>query len=441
MDVKRLVERLERREARVGVIGLGYVGLPLGHAFAQAGFKVLGFDIDPTKVVEIEAGRSYIDAVPGEAVARLRSEDRLRATTDFSRVRELDAVAICVPTPLTQNQDPDTSYIEATADQLGPHLPAGILVVLESTTYPGTTRDLLGPRLERASGGQKKAGRDFLLAFSPERENPGSTWRTDRIPKVVGADDAASREAAIALYKQAVVEVVPVSSSAVAEAAKLLENIYRCVNIALVNELKMCFDRMNIDVFEVIAAAKTKPFGFQAFYPGPGLGGHCIPLDPVYLSWKAKEFGVRTRFVDLAGEVNTDMPRFVLQKCMDALNEQGKCLRGAEVLVLGMAYKKDIDDVRESPALVLWDLLQAKGARVAYHDPHVPHVGSGRHYHVDQDSVALTPERLRQSDLVLIVTDHTAVDYAQVVQHAPLVVDTRDATRPVRDGASHVVLA
>jgi UDP-N-acetyl-D-glucosamine dehydrogenase len=441
MDHGRLVERLTRREARVGVIGLGYVGLPLAHAFAQAGFQVLGFDIDPPKVAAIEAGRSYIDAVPGEAVARLRGEEKLRATTDFSRVRELDAVAICVPTPLTENQDPDTSYIEATADQLGPHLPEGILVVLESTTYPGTTRDLLGPRLERASGGRRKAGRDFLLAFSPERENPGSTWRTDRIPKVVGADDPASREAAIALYRQAVVEVVPVSSSAVAEAAKLLENIYRCVNIALVNELKICFDRMGIDVFEVIEAAKTKPFGFQAFYPCPGLGGHCIPLDPVYLSWKAKEFGVRTRFVDLAGEVNTDMPRWVLQKCMDALNEQGKCLRGAKVLVLGMAYKKDIDDVRESPALVLWDLLQEKGAQVAYHDPHVRHVGAGRHYRVNQDSVPLTPERLRQSDLVLIVTDHAAVDYAAVVQHAPLVVDSRDATRKVRGAAKHVVLA
>ena len=442
MDTKRLIERLEKKQARVGIVGLGYVGLPLCNAFAQAGFKVLGFDIDPEKVKEIEAGRSYIDAVPTEAVARLRKDELLRATTDFKRVAELDAVAICVPTPLTQNQDPDTSYIELTADAIGPHLPEqGILIVLESTTYPGTTRDLLGPRLEKASGGRKKAGRDFLLAFSPERENPGSTWRTDRIPKVVGADDAASREAVATLYRQAVVQVVPVSSSAAAEATKLLENIYRCVNIALVNELKVCFDRMGIDVFEVIEAAKTKPFGFQAFYPGPGLGGHCIPLDPVYLSWKAREFGVRTRFIDLACEVNTDMPRWVLQRCMEALNEQGKALRGAKVLILGMAYKKDVDDVRESPALVLWDLLQAKGAQVSYHDPHVPRVGSGRHYHVEQDSVPLTPERLRQSDLVLIVTDHTAVDYGLVVQHAPLVVDSRNATLPHRGGATNVVLA
>lgn len=435
-----LVRRLRERRATIGVIGLGYVGLPLARAFAQAGHRVLGFDIDPAKVEKIERGESYIDAVPTEVLAPLRKDDLVRATADFSRVREVQALAICVPTPLTVNQDPDTSYIERTGDAIAPHLQPGTLVVLESTTYPGTTDELLRPRLEQGSG--LTVGKDLFLAFSPERENPGdATWSTSRIPKVVGADDDGSRATSTALYEGTVSKVVAVSSSRVAEAAKLLENVYRCVNIALVNELKVCFSRMGIDIFEVIEAAKTKPFGFQPFYPGPGVGGHCIPLDPVYLSWKAKEYGVRTKFIDLAGEVNISMGDWVVERLMDALNDQTKALKGSRVLVLGMAYKKNIDDVRESPSLVLWDLLLKKGAQLEYHDPHVPYIGSGRHYRLERASTPLTPETLARADAVLIATDHDAVDYALVVRHARLVLDTRNATRAVRAGAKHVYLA
>lgn len=439
MSSEDLVKKLRERRATIGVIGLGYVGLPLARAFAHAGHRVLGFDVDASKVEKIERGESYIDAVPTAVLAQLRRDDLVRATTDFRRVREVQAIAICVPTPLTINQDPDTSFIEKTGDAIAPHLQPGTLVVLESTTYPGTTDELLRPRLEKNG---LTVGKDVFLAFSPERENPGDpNWSTSRIPKVVGADDAASRAAAIALYEGAVAQVVPVTSSRVAEAAKLLENIYRCVNIALVNELKVCFSRMGIDIFEVIEAAKTKPFGFQPFYPGPGLGGHCIPLDPVYLSWKAKEFGVRTKFIDLAGEVNTAMPEWVVERTMDALNEHGKALKGSRVLMLGMAYKKNVDDVRESPALVLWDLLKKKGAQVEYHDPHVPYIGSGRHYHIEQASKPLDPATLGKADVVLIVTDHDIVDYKTVVEHGRLIVDTRNATKGVRDGAKHVFQA
>jgi UDP-N-acetyl-D-glucosamine dehydrogenase len=434
-----LLARLKERRALVGIVGLGYVGLPLARAFAQAGHRVLGFDIDPKKIERIERGESYIDAVPTDVLRRFRNDDRIRATADFRRIREVDAIAICVPTPLTVNQDPDTSFIEKTGEALAPHLKPGTLVVLESTTYPGTTDELLRPRLEACG---LKTGKDLFLAFSPERENPGDpNWSTSKIPKVVGADDAASQSVAVALYEGAVAQVVPVSSTRVAESAKLLENIYRCVNIALVNELKVCFTRMGIDIFEVIDAAKTKPFGFQPFFPGPGLGGHCIPLDPVYLSWKAKEFGVRTRFIDLAGEVNTAMPEWVVERLMDALNDQGKALKGSKVLMLGVAYKKDIDDVRESPALVLFDVLGKKGAAVEYHDPHIPEVREGRHYKVHQSSVPLTPERVAAADVVLIVTDHAKVDYAMVVKHARLIVDTRNATRTARGDGRNVVLA
>jgi UDP-N-acetyl-D-glucosamine dehydrogenase len=434
-----LVKKLRDRKAIIGIMGLGYVGLPLARAFAQAGHRVLGFDIDAAKVEKVERGESYIDAVPTSVLGPLRRDDRIRATTDFSRVSETQAIAICVPTPLTINHDPDTSYIERTAEAIAPHLSPGTLVVLESTTYPGTTDDLLRPRLE-AHG--RRVGKDLFLAFSPERENPGdATWSTSRIPKVVGADDDGSRAAVIAMYEGAVAQVVPVSTSRVAESSKLLENIYRCVNIALVNELKVCFSRMGIDIFEVIEAAKTKPFGFQPFYPGPGIGGHCIPLDPVYLSWKAKEFGVRTRFIDLASEVNTAMPEWVVERTMDALNDHGKALKGSRVLMLGMAYKKNVDDPRESPAIVLWDLLKKKGAQVEYHDPHIPFLGSGRHYHVEQASQPLTPETIRRADVVLIVTDHDKVDYGLVVKCAKLVVDTRNATKDVRAGAANVVQA
>src|SRR5579872_6866014 len=364
----QLVERLMKRDATVGVLGLGYVGLPLARAFAEAGYKVIGFDVDDSKVKKLERGESYIQAVPTPVLQQLREKGRFRATSDFERIRELDAMSICVPTPLTEHKDPDTSFIEKTGDAIAPRLKAGQLVVLESTTYPGTTDEVLRPRLEKVSG--LKAGKDFYLAFSPERENPGQEqFRVTQIPKVVGADDADSRRAVAELYRPDVAQIVEVGSTRVAEATKLLENIYRCVNIALVNELKMLFDRMKIDIFEVIEAAKTKPFGFQAFYPGPGLGGHCIPLDPVYLSWKAREFDTTTRFIELAGEVNTRMPEWVVEKCMMALNDRGRCLKGSRVLMLGVAYKKDIDDVRESPALELFDLLRAKGASVVYHDP------------------------------------------------------------------------
>ena len=442
MDHSQLLEKLRGRKATIGVVGLGYVGLPLVRAFADgSGFRVIGFDVDPKKVEQIMQGRSYIDAVPSDVLARLRANDQVQATSDMSRIAEVDAIAICVPTPLTRNEEPDTSYIERTAEAIAPHLPAGCLVVLESTTYPGTTSDLLGPILERGSG--KTVGQDLYLAYSPERENPGTEWTSSAIPKVLGADDEASREAGVALYAQAVSKVIPVSSSRTAEATKLLENIYRCVNIALVNELKLCFSRMDIDVFEVIDAAKTKPFGFQPFWPGPGLGGHCIPIDPVYLSWKAREFGVRTRFIDLAGEVNTSMPEHVVARCMDALNEQGRALKGAEVLMVGVAYKKNVDDVRESPALVLFDLLADKGAKVRYHDPHVPFVGQGRHYSINQESVALDDETLARADLVLVVTDHDAIDWGRLVDKSKLVVDSRNATRKARAGrdAKHVFLA
>jgi len=435
-----LVDKLRSHQATVGVVGLGYVGLPLMRAFAEAGFRVLGFDVDPGKVEKIEAGESYIDAVPTDVLRGLRDAGRVGATADFARVAEADALASCVPTPLTKNSEPDTSYIERTAATIGLHLTPGTLVVLESTTYPGTTSELLRERLEATSG--LEVGRDLYLAYSPERENPGDPrWSTKKIPKVVGADDPASRAAAVALYEETVASVVPVTSTRAAEATKLLENIYRCVNIALVNELKVCFGRMGIDVFEVIDAARTKPFGFQPFWPGPGLGGHCIPIDPVYLSWKAREFGVWTRFIDLAGEVNTAMPAYVLQRVMEALNEHGKALKGSRVLLLGVAYKKDVDDMRESPAIALFEMLSEKGAVVAYHDPHVPRFGSGRHYAVDQDSVPLTAEELAASDVVLIVTDHSAVDYRLVVERAPLVVDARNATREVRGDAKHVYLA
>ena len=434
--IDTLVKQLEGREARVGVIGLGYVGLPLARAFAEAGFRVLGFDVDPSKIEQIQSGTSYIDAVPDEVLARLRRDGRIEATTSFRRIAEVQALAICVPTPLDEHMEPDTSYIEVTAETIAPHLQPGTLVVLESTTYPGTTIELLEPRLTAETG--LRRGVDLFVAYSPERENPGSEWTTSKIPKVVGADDEASRAAAVALYDGVVSAVIQVSSTRAAEATKLLENIYRCVNIALVNELKIAFLRMGIDVFEVIDAAKTKPFGFQAFYPGPGLGGHCIPIDPFYLSWKAREYGVRTKFIDLAGEVNVAMPDWVIERVMNALNDQGKALRGSKVLVLGVAYKKDVDDVRESPALILIERMREKGAELSYHDPHVPVLGRGRQYAIDLESVPLSAERLQQSDLVLIVTDHAAVDYSFVVEHAPLVVDTRNATRDVRAGRPHV---
>lgn len=435
----KLSDKLRGDDAVVGVVGLGYVGLPLSRAMCGGGIKVIGFDIDPKKVERLEAGESYIDAVPDEALQAMRSEGGFAATTDFSRVKEVDAIAICVPTPLTKHRDPDTSYIEKTAHTIGPHLSPDTLVVLESTTYPGTTAELLAPILAQESG--LELGQELLVAYSPERENPGDEkWSTARIPKVVGADGEAAQAAAAALYERTVSEVVVVSSTAAAEATKLLENIYRCVNIALVNELKVTFDAMNIDVFEVIEAAKTKPFGFQAFYPGPGLGGHCIPIDPFYLSWKARGHGAPTRFIELAGEVNTGMPDYVMSKLMNALNDDGKALKGSKVLVLGVAYKPNVDDVRESPALTLIERLRDKGAEVSFHDPHVPRLARGRHYSIDLDSVALDAATLGDADVVLIVTDHKAIDYAALLDQAKLVVDTRGVTRKL-NGKARVVQA
>jgi UDP-N-acetyl-D-glucosamine dehydrogenase len=425
-----LAAKLRQDDAIVGVVGLGYVGLPLSRALAEGGLRVIGFDIDDSKIESLAAGKSYIDAVPSEVLQRIQSEGRFEATTDFGRAGEVDAIAICVPTPLTKHRDPDTSYIERTAEQLAPNLRGTTLVVLESTTYPGTTDELLAPILAEGSG--LTLGEELLVAYSPERENPGDEkWSTAKIPKVVGADDERALAAAVALYERTVSEVVAVSGTRVAEASKLLENIYRCVNIALVNELKVCFDAMGIDVFEVINAAKTKPFGYQAFYPGPGLGGHCIPIDPFYLSWKARGHNAPTRFIELAGEVNHAMPTWVIHKVQDALNDAGTALKGADILILGVAYKPNVDDVRESPALVLIEDLRSRGADVTYHDPHVPHVASGRHYSIDLRSVDLTAERLAAADLVLIVTDHAVVDYGLVLAQAKLVVDTRGVSRPV----------
>jgi UDP-N-acetyl-D-glucosamine dehydrogenase len=434
-----LLARIHGRSATVGIIGLGYVGLPLARAFAGAGFRVLGFDIDPAKVKKLNAGSSYIKQIPDDAVREMRSKG-FEATARFDRLGEADAVLVCVPTPLTDAREPDLSFVVNSAHAIAAQLRPGQLVVLESTTYPTTTRAVVLPVLE-ATG--LRAGIDFFLAFSPEREDPGNATHTvHTIPKVVGGLDEHSGDLAAALYGAVVPDVVRVSSPEVAEAAKILENTYRAVNIALVNELKVLYDRMGIDVWEVIAAAKTKPFGFQAFYPGPGLGGHCIPLDPFYLTWVARRYGMTTRFIELAGEVNRDMPAFVVGKVADALNDAGKPVRGSKVLVLGMAYKKDVDDPRESPGFELMDLLLKKGAKVSYNDPHIPALPPMRHYpHLQMESRPLTPEYLAAQDCVLIATDHSAYDYPWVVAHARLVVDTRNATRGIANSREKIVRA
>jgi UDP-N-acetyl-D-glucosamine dehydrogenase len=425
----RLASSIRERTARVGVIGLGYVGLPLVELFATKGFPVLGLDIDPVKVDKLEAGQSYIGHIASERVAALRDGGRFEATSDFSRLGEADAVLICVPTPLGPHREPDLTAVTLTGRAIGRYLRPGQLVVLESTTYPGTTRDVLRPELE---AGGLVAGRDFFLAYSPEREDPGNPkFSAGNIPKVVGGWDLHSGELARSLYGAAVPEVVAVSSCEVAEACKILENTYRAVNIALVNELKGVFERMGIDVWEVIDAAKTKPFGFQAFYPGPGLGGHCIPIDPFYLTWAARRYGVHTRFIELAGEVNTAMPHLVVDRVATAVNDTGKPLRGSSVLVLGAAYKPDVDDCRESPAVELMELLQDRGAAVSYSDPHVPALPPLRGHSIRLESTPLTPELLRSVDCVLIATDHKAFDYPMILSHASLVVDTRGATRRV----------
>jgi len=436
-EAASLEQAIRQRTAKVGVIGLGYVGLPLIRAFVRAGYPTLGFDVDRAKVDRLLAGESYIEHIPSSWIAECIGGGKFEPTADMRRLSESDALLICVPTPLSDSRDPDLQYVEATARQIAEVARPGQLIVLESTTYPGTTRDVLLPIL---SAGGMKAGEDFFLAYSPEREDPGNPdFSADRIPKVVGGIDAESCHLAQLLYSQSVVSVVPVSSCEVAEACKILENTYRSVNIAMVNELKMLCDRLGIDVWEVIDAAKTKPFGFQAFYPGPGLGGHCIPIDPFYLSWVARKHGLTTRFIELAGEINTGMPEYVVRKVMDALNEAGKPLKGSKVCLLGVAYKKDIDDPRESPSFVLMELLEAGGAILSYNDPHVPRLPEMRHHHVaDMTSTELTPEFLASQDCVLIATDHSAYDCDFIVRHAPLVVDTRNATRNVTEGREKI---
>jgi UDP-N-acetyl-D-glucosamine dehydrogenase len=434
-----LLQKIQNRQARVGIIGLGYVGLPLAQAFARGGFPVLGFDVDSNKVARLEHGESYIGHISAETIRAMTARG-FEVTTRFERLREADAVVICVPTPLNEAREPDLSFVVNSTRSIAAALRPGQLVILESTTYPGTTRHVCQPILEEKG---LRAGRDFFLAFSPEREDPGNpSFSAPTIPKVVGGLDAQSQELAATLYGQVVVQVVRVSSPEVAEACKILENTYRAVNIALVNELKMLYDRMGIDVWEVIDAARTKPFGFHAFYPGPGLGGHCIPIDPFYLTWVARKFGLSTRFIELAGEINTSMPHFVVTKLMDALNNLGKALKGSHIALLGMAYKKDVDDPRESPGFELMELLLHKGALVTYNDPHIPRLPPMRKYpNLRMTSQQLTPDYLHGQDCVLIVTDHSAYDWNWIVEHSRLVVDTRNATKKVDKHRDRIIKA
>lgn len=434
-----LFEKIRTKSAVVGVVGLGYVGLPLINAFTIAGLRCLGFDVDWAKVQSLKEGISYIRHMESATIQGWLERDLFEPTADMSRLREADAVLICVPTPLNDSRDPDLTYIQATGRSIAATLRPGQLIVLESTTYPTTTRDVLIPILEQNSAGLK-IGVDYFVAYSPEREDPGNpNFTAASIPKVVGGADAESLELACALYGHAIVQVVPVSSAEVAEACKILENTYRCVNIALVNELKVLFDRMGIDIWEVVNAARTKPFGFQAFYPGPGLGGHCIPIDPFYLSWLARRHGMSARFIELAGEVNTRMPRYVIDRLAEFLNDVGKPIRGSRIAILGMAYKKDVDDPRESPSFELADLLLKRGAELSYSDPHIPVVSaSGHHSLPEMVSQQLTAEYLRGQDCVLIATDHSAFDYELIVKHSRLVVDTRNATKGVQEGREKI---
>ena len=434
------LEKIQDKTALVGVVGLGYVGLPLIHAFIRGGLKCIGYDIDQKKIDSLQQGQSYIEHIPSDWIQQWQSEEKFEATADMSRLSEADVVLICVPTPLSDSRDPDLSYVEGTTRWVSKALRKGQLVVLESTTYPGTTRDVMLPILEQSG---LKVEEDFFLAYSPEREDPGNPdFSANSIPKVVGGYGEKSLELATALYSNAVVQVVPVSSCEVAEACKILENTYRGVNIAMVNELKVLFQKLGIDVWEVINAAKTKPFGFQAFYPGPGLGGHCIPIDPFYLSWLARKNELSTRFIELAGEINTSMPLYVITRLAEALNEMGKPIRGSKIGVLGVAYKKDVDDPRESPSFKLMELLQERGAVLSYSDPHIPVLPAMRHYDVPRlASEDLTPDYLASLDCALIATDHSSFDYGMIVKHAPLVVDTRNATVDIDEGREKVVKA
>lgn len=433
--MNNLIQKLNDRTAVIGIVGLGYVGLPLMLRYCEVGYKVIGFDIDQAKVSALSQGRSYIEHIPAHAVATAVAKG-FEPTTDFSRVAEADALILCVPTPLNKYREPDLSFVLGTTDSLVPYLRSGQVVSLESTTYPGTTDEELLPRVE--SGGLK-VGQNIFLVFSPEREDPGNpNFTTRTIPKVCGGHTAACLDVGLALYGQVIDRVVPVSSTRAAELTKLLENIHRAVNIGLVNEMKIVADKMDIDIHEVIRAAATKPFGFVPYYPGPGLGGHCIPIDPFYLTWKAREYGVHTRFIELAGEVNSSMPDYVISKITSALNAAKKSVNGSHMLVLGIAYKKNVDDMRESPSVILMEKLRALGANVAYSDPHIPVFPKMREHQFDLSSVPLTPESLSQYDCVLVATDHDKVDYDMIKASAKLIVDSRGRyTEP----AAHITKA
>lgn len=434
-----LFDKIRNKQATVGIIGLGYVGLPLLIRFGRAGFPLIGFDVDTRKINALLHGDSYIKHIPIEPINEFLQQKQLDVTISFERLKEADCVIICVPTPLTDKLEPDLRFVVSTTETIAQHLRPGQLIILESTTYPGTTEELMLGRFQQTG---LQVGKDYYLAFSPEREDPGNpTFHTGNIPKVVGGITPRCLELACLLYEQAVSQVVPVSSTKVAELAKLLENIYRSVNIALVNELKVVAQKMGIDIWEVIQAASTKPFGFTPFYPGPGLGGHCIPIDPFYLSWKAREFDLNPKFIQLAGEVNVSMPYYVIERTTEALNARRKCLNGAKILVLGVAYKKDIDDDRESPSYAVMQLLLEKGAEVFYNDPHIPRLKPVRKHQFSMESVALDEELLQSMDAVMILTNHSAYDYAWIVRHAPLVIDTRNATQGVKDQREKIVAA
>lgn len=436
---RSLMVKISERQACVCVIGLGYVGLPLTECFVNGGYRVLGFDIDPAKVSALNSGKSYIGLIADERVAKMVASGRFQATADPVRFAEADAIIICVPTPLTEAREPDLSYIVKTAESIRQHLRPGQLIILESTTYPGTTRDLVVPILQSTG---LEVGKAFFVAFSPEREDPGNpTHSTRSIPKIVGGMDETSQQLAVALYERVISQVVPVADATVAEACKILENTYRAVNIALVNELKVVFAAMGIDIWEVIEAAKTKPFGYSAFYPGPGLGGHCIPIDPFYLTWVARKYGHHTRFIELAGEINSNMPHYVLSRLVEALNTHGKPLKGSRIAILGVAYKKDVDDLRESPALEIMEMLLQRGALLTYNDPHVPRLPFVRRHKISMDSSKLSAEFLEAQDAVVVITDHSSYDFPFIVEHSRLIVDTRNATSRVPGHRDKIIKA
>jgi UDP-N-acetyl-D-glucosamine dehydrogenase len=426
-----LLKKIQDKDAKVGVVGLGYVGLPLAIAFSKAGFYTTGLDIDIKKIERLIKGESYIKHIPSEEIYSLIKKNRLRVSTDFSLVSSLDCILLCVPTPLTKNREPDMSYIVNTAKAISSYLSRGTLIVLESTTYPGTTQEVLIPQLESAS--KFKQGQDFFVAYSPEREDPNNpSFRTADIPKVIGADSETALEAALTLYGTIINKLVPVANTKTAEATKLLENIFRAVNIALVNELKVIFEKMDIDVWEVIEASKTKPFGYMPFYPGPGLGGHCIPIDPFYLTWKAREYGISTRFIELAGEVNISMPDYVVEKILSALNRAGKRISDCRILLLGLAYKKNVDDERESVTYKITTLLQKQGAHVDYNDPFIPEIKQTREHEKLKGKKSVSLDNLQTYDLSAILTDHSSYDYESIVKNSNIVVDTRNACKDIK---------